>query len=129
MRQVLAELSALRQQLARSEAADAQAASGEYVGRYREFKYQEALFELFSRQYELARVDESREGLLVQVVDVAQPPERKSRPKRAMIAVLTTLVTGFGLVFWVLVRHSWRKAKEDPRAALKLAQFRQLLRW
>ena len=63
----------------------------DYVSKYREFKYQETLFELFARQYELARVDESREGALIQVVDMAKPPERKSKPKRAITAVATTL--------------------------------------
>ena len=125
----LAELSALRQQLARAEAQNAHAASGEYIARYREFKYQEALFELFARQYELARVDESREGLLVQAVDVAQPPERKSKPKRALVAVLTTLASGFVLMLWVLARHAWRRAGQDPQAAQKMARLRQLLRW
>ena len=45
---------------------------------------------MFARQYELARVDESREGALIQVVDVATPPEYKSKPKRAFIAVAAT---------------------------------------
>lgn len=92
------------------------------------FKYQEALFELFARQYELARVDESREGQLVQVVDAAQPPERKSKPKRALIAVLTTLATGMVLVLWVLIRHAWRNAAQDPESAQKIERLRELLR-
>jgi uncharacterized protein involved in exopolysaccharide biosynthesis len=50
------------------------------------------LFELFARQYEIARVDESREGALIQIVDPAMPPEKKSRPKRATIALIVTLV-------------------------------------
>lgn len=125
----LAELSALRQQLARAEAVNAQAATGDYINLYREFKYAETLFDLFVRQYELARVDESREGLLVQVVDAAQPPERKSKPKRALVAVLTTLVTGFALLLAVLVRSAWRNAARDPESAAKMAHLRQLLRW
>ena len=50
----------------------------DYVSKYREFKYQETLFELFARQYELARVDESREGALIQVVD-SRTRRRKGR--------------------------------------------------
>ena len=63
------------------------------VSKYREFKYRETLFELFARQYEMARVDESREGALIQVVDPATPPEHKSKPKRAFIAVAATLLS------------------------------------
>lgn len=129
MQQALKELSALRQQLARVEAENARSADDAYVSRYREFKYQETLFELFARQYELARADESREGLFVQVVDEAQPPQRKSKPKRALVAVLTTLAAGIILVLWVLVRNAWRNAAQDPASAEKVARLRALLRW
>ena len=129
VQRALAELAALRQQLARVEAVNAKAATGDYIGLYRDFKYAETLFDLFARQYELARVDESREGLLVQVVDSAQPPERKSKPKRALVAVLTTLATGLVLMLAVLIRSAWRNAARDPESAAKMAQLRKLLRW
>ena len=83
VRQQQATLAALRSQLARLEQATQVTGAPDYVSKYREFKYQETLFDLFARQYELARVDESREGALIQVVDIATPPERKSKPKRA----------------------------------------------
>ena len=71
MQQQLAQLSALRAQLARLEQATDANVGPDYLSKYREFKYRETLFELFARQYEIARVDESREGALIQVVDVA----------------------------------------------------------
>jgi uncharacterized protein involved in exopolysaccharide biosynthesis len=80
----------------------------DYVGKYREFKYQETLFELFARQYELARIDESREGALIQVVDVASPAERKTWPKRGITAIVTTIAVVLVLSMAVLLRHSWR---------------------
>jgi uncharacterized protein involved in exopolysaccharide biosynthesis len=83
-----AQLDALRGQLARAEQADRHAGASDYLARYRDFKYQETLTDLFSRQYEMARVDEAREGPLIQIIDVAAPPERKSSPRRAVIAVL-----------------------------------------
>lgn len=82
--------------------------NADYVGRYREFKYQETLFDLLSKQYELARVDESREGGLVQVVDPARPAEHKLRPQRAVIAVTVAVLT---LLSWGIVltlRERWR---------------------
>lgn len=97
-------LGALRAQLdklAATERPDASDAG--YISRYREYKYQESLFELFSRQFEVARLDESREGGLIQVVDRATPPEYKSKPKRAFVAlsaaVLTAMVLALGLLF------------------------------
>jgi uncharacterized protein involved in exopolysaccharide biosynthesis len=122
------QLAAVRQQLARSETANAAAASGDYIDRFREFKYQEALFELFSRQYEVARVDESREGAVIQVVDIALPPERKSKPKKALIAVVATLAAGLALVLFVFVRHALRSASDDLASANKIQRLRQHLR-
>lgn len=91
----LAELNALHAQLDKL-AASAQPGSSEpdYVSKYREYKYQETLFDLLAKQYELARVDESRDGELIQVVDSAQPAELKSKPKRALIAIAAALLGG-----------------------------------
>lgn len=122
------QLNALRAQLARREAVNTSGAQGDYVDRFREFKYQETLFELFSRQYEVARIDESREGAVIQVVDAATPPERKSKPKRAMMAVVATLAAGFALLLWVFVRHALRNARQDAHSAQKLGLLTSALR-
>ncbi len=87
----LSTIAALRAQVSRAETPISASDSSSYLSAYREFKYQEAVFELFSRQYEAARLDEAREGTLLQVVDKAEPPERKSAPKRAYIGVGTTI--------------------------------------
>jgi len=87
VQQQLAALISLRAELARSEATDASAASPGYIARYREFKYQEALFDQLSRQFELARIDESKENGLIQVIDAATPAEKKALPKRSMFVV------------------------------------------
>jgi uncharacterized protein involved in exopolysaccharide biosynthesis len=122
------QLAALRQQLARSEGANTAAASGDYIDRFREFKYQEALFELFSRQYEVARIDESREGAVIQVVDPAVPPERKSKPKKALIAVVATLAAGFAILLWVMVRHALRSSASNPASSEKVSRLGLLMR-
>jgi uncharacterized protein involved in exopolysaccharide biosynthesis len=119
VRQQQATLAALRGQLARVEQASDVNRGPDYVSKYREFKYQETLFDLFARQYELARVDESREGALIQVVDKATAPEWKSKPKRANIAIVAALVAALLLIVAVLVRHSWRRLPRrlPPKAA------------
>jgi uncharacterized protein involved in exopolysaccharide biosynthesis len=128
-RQALTELSALRTQLARAEAQEPQAAGGsDYVARFRDFKYHETLFELFARQYELARVDESREGAVIQVLDAAQPPERKTKPKKALIAVIATLAAGFALLLFVFVRQALHNAGRDQESAEKLGRLKAALR-
>ncbi len=126
MKQSLTELLALREQLAKAERDEAPQAAGQgdYVARYRDYKYHETLFELFAKQFELAKVDEAREGAVIQVLDVAQPPERKSKPKMALIAIIATLASGFALLLWVFVRQALRNAGQNPESALKMSALR-----
>jgi uncharacterized protein involved in exopolysaccharide biosynthesis len=121
VKQAMVELSALRSQLVSAEKAEPQVAGqSNYVERYRNFKYQETLYELFAKQYELARVDEGREGAVVQVVDAAQPPERKTKPKKALIAIMATLAAGFALLLFVFIRQALRNAGQDGESAQKI---------
>jgi uncharacterized protein involved in exopolysaccharide biosynthesis len=90
-----ATLAALRKQVELLEVSSRSPGSNDYIARYREYKYQETLLELFARQYESARVDEGREGALIQVVDIASPPEKKSKPKIIIIAVAASLAGFF----------------------------------
>jgi uncharacterized protein involved in exopolysaccharide biosynthesis len=122
--QAMKELSVLKTQLTYAEKSDTTSGDGLYISRYREFKYQETLFELFAKQYELARVDESREGAAVQVVDDAKPPEKKSKPKKAMIATLATLVTGFLFLLLVFLRKAYFNAANNKDTADKISQIR-----
>jgi len=111
VRQAEIELAALRRQLANAEkpaGPSKDKASDDYVGTYREFKYQEILFELLAKQYEIARTDEAREGSSIQVIDPAEVPERKSRPKRLAVGAFAWLATQsllmLGLALWALRR-------------------------
>jgi len=126
-KQAQTELSAMRGQLARAEKEEPAATGSEsdYVAKFRNFKYQETLFELFAKQYEMARIDESREGAVIQVLDAAQPPERKSKPKKALIALMTTLAVGFALLLFVFIRQALRGAAQTPESAEKIGRLRQ----
>lgn len=115
-----AQYRALAEQLVKAEDTNSANETDDYISKYREFKYQETLFELFAKQFELAKVDEAKEGALIQVVDVAHPPEKKSKPRKAMFAVVSTLAAGFGLLCFVFVRQAWRNAKKDPDFAEKI---------
>ena len=125
-KQAMTELANLRAQLAKQEKdepADT-AGQGDYVAKFREFKYQETLFELFARQFEMAKVDESREGAVIQVLDAAQPPERKIKPKKALIAIIATLAAGFALLLFVFIRQALRNASQDGQSAQKMATLK-----
>ncbi len=67
----------------------------EYLRKVRQLKYNETLFELLSKQYELAKLDEARDAVVIQVIDRAVPPERKSGPQRALIVILSAFIALF----------------------------------
>jgi tyrosine-protein kinase Etk/Wzc len=101
---------------------------GDYITKYREFKYHETLFELFSKQFELAKVDEAKEGAIIQVLDVAQQPERKSNPKKASIAIIATLAGGFAFLLIIFIRQALRNSSQNSESAKKLVSIRASLR-
>jgi uncharacterized protein involved in exopolysaccharide biosynthesis len=127
-KQALNELANLKAQLAKQEKDTPSSsnlnAQGNYVSKYREFKYNETLFELFAKQFEIAKVDESREGAVIQLLDTAQPPERKSKPKKALIAIIATLAAGFALLLFVFIRQALNNAGKDQESANKLNQLK-----
>jgi tyrosine-protein kinase Etk/Wzc len=128
-KQAQRELSNLRAQLVKQEkdaplTGGKSSKEGDYINKYREFKYHETLYELFSKQFELAKVDEAREGALVQVLDEAEAPERKAKPKKTMIAIIATLVSGFSLLLFVFLRQAFANASKDSRSAKKMTQLK-----
>ncbi len=104
LRLLQTELAALRAELAKVEGAGSagvspklNAAASDNVRLLRELRYQEALQELLARQTEAARLDEARDTSLIQVLDTAVEPDRKSSPGRAVITLVSSFVV-FGLM-------------------------------
>ncbi len=75
----------------------------EYLRKYREVKYHEQLYEALAKQYEAARLDEAKAAPLVQVIDNAVVPERKSWPPRLLIVAISSVLAALGASLWVLV--------------------------
>ena len=99
----------------------------EYLRRFRDLKYQETVFELLAKEYEIAKLDEAREGAIVQVVDAAVPPDKKSSPHRTMIVMATTILSFFVAAFWVFLRESSARAYELPENRQRVEAIK--LRW
>jgi tyrosine-protein kinase Etk/Wzc len=133
------ELDSLRAQLARLSGSE-EAASGlivpkgkipeaglEYMRKMRDVQYYETIFNILARQFELAKLDEAKEGALIQVVDPALPPDRRSSPKRTLI-VLVAIALG---LFFGILAALWQAAvarlKSDPETAAKLSLLRRLI--
>jgi len=93
-------------------------AAVDYVRARRELKLQETLLEGMLRQYEIAKLDEAKEGPVLQQVDIALVPDYKSRPSRSLIVIASTLAALLLVSAWVVVRRYLATVgAEDPAAA------------
>jgi tyrosine-protein kinase Etk/Wzc len=98
----------------------------EYVRSYRELKYQETVFELLAKEFEVAKLDEAREGAIIQVVDAPVVPDKKSFPPRPIIIVASAIFSFFVAVFWVMMRQRFAQAAELPENRQRLRLIRSL---
>ncbi len=99
----------------------------EYARKLREVRYHESLFDLLSKQYEAARIDEAKAAPIIQVIDRAVPPDKRSSPQR------TLFTAGFGAIglflacLGSLAGRVLRRMEETPEYAPKLARMRDSL--
>jgi uncharacterized protein involved in exopolysaccharide biosynthesis len=134
------EMSGLRAQLARVEqtqpggngdieiaTAKIPAAGLEYVRRYRDVKYYETIFELLAKQYEAAKLDEAKNAAIIQVMDSAVVPEKRSSPKRSLITAVAFLLAFFCSSIWVIFAEFCQHLREDPETSARLQLFRKYL--
>jgi tyrosine-protein kinase Etk/Wzc len=98
-----------------------------FLRKQRDVQYHTLIFDLIARQFEAARLDEAKASPLIQVLDTAEPPERKSGPYRALW-MLVGLILGFifGCVR-VIGSYVHSRVVADPDNAARLAQFQRAL--
>jgi uncharacterized protein involved in exopolysaccharide biosynthesis len=101
----------------------------EYLRKLRNVKFSEEVYMIIDRQYELAKLDEAKEGPLVQVVDPALPPDARSSPKRGLTVVVTTFFGFWFALFFVYGQYSWQRWKLDPRFASKISRLHAAMPW
>jgi uncharacterized protein involved in exopolysaccharide biosynthesis len=137
------ELAGLRKQLDRIERGSGKLSGGalvpfdkvpeaglESVRNLRDVKYATALLEFLARQVETAKLDESKDAPLVQVIDRAVPPERRSTPKRTLIVLISTLSAAVLGVLMALILEKLEHARRDAESSRKLSLLRgSLIRW
>jgi uncharacterized protein involved in exopolysaccharide biosynthesis len=104
-----------------------QEVSLEYVRKYRDVKYYETIFELLARQYELAKVDEAKQGAIVQVIDQAIVPDHHSFPQRTLFVLVATflgLLLGIARAF---TKEGLKRLSDNPAERERLDTLKQLL--
>ncbi len=106
----------------------------QYLRKMREFKFQEALYEILLKQYETARLSEAQDSTMIQVVDPASLPQKAVKPKRRMIvtaaAALAFLIATISVIIFDYVKqfsslpHN-REKVEMVKASLAQIGFRR----
>lgn len=139
-----AELRALRGELARMESSKGGNAGSavdipvgklpevaiDYVRARRELKLQETLLEGMIRQFEMAKLDEAKEGPVLQQVDAALVPDYKSKPSRGLIVVSSTLLALIASAVWVAWRRFFVLSRDsNPAAQAAHASLWRAWRW
>lgn len=137
LQRISAELAALRSQLSLLESGQgasvtgARGSTGQADGgalvAFREMKVREMALEALIRQLELAKLDESKEGPLLQQVDMASASSIPSRPKRTQFVALSGVLSLFIGGAIVVMRSNFRRGEsEDARAWMRLRRAWQL---
>jgi uncharacterized protein involved in exopolysaccharide biosynthesis len=97
----------------------------QYIRKLRDVKYAETIYELLAKQYEAARLDEAKTAAVIQVVDPAIEPDRKSSPQRSLI-VLGITALGFLLALaYAVAAAAWTQLRLDPQMEFR---FQTLIR-
>ena len=131
------ELESLKRELARMEGAGGTKAAtnvpssegADSLRLLRDVKYYEVIFDLLARQYEAAKIDEAKDSAVIQVLDKAVPPDRKSKPFRSRIVLLNTLGALFAAILWAFLREAMARTRNNPEQAQRLQVLRRYLAW
>jgi capsule polysaccharide export protein KpsE/RkpR len=100
----------------------------EYTRKLRNVKYHDLLYELIAKQYEAAAIDEARQAPIIQVIDRANAPDKKSGPARLSL-IMSCLFLAIGLSSaWVLLTHHIKGVLSRPQRAEIVSELWSTLR-
>jgi tyrosine-protein kinase Etk/Wzc len=97
----------------------------EYIRKLRNLKFNETLYELLSKQYEAAKLDEAREAAVIQVIDKALPPEKRVKPKRTLMIITATLTGFFFSVLAAFFMEYVETSSKDPENKKRFETFKK----
>jgi uncharacterized protein involved in exopolysaccharide biosynthesis len=90
----------------------------------RDLKYYQMLYELLAKQYEAARLDEAKDPAIIQVLDPAIQPERKYRPKRAIITLAGAAVAFLLSIVLAFLLEARKKMFVSAQSAAQLMELK-----
>jgi tyrosine-protein kinase Etk/Wzc len=100
----------------------------QYVRRLRDLKYAETIFEMLAKQYEAARLDEAKTAAVIQVLDPAIEPDRRSAPHRILIVAIATMLAFLTSAGYIIAAEALCRMHSDPAAHARLAMLETAVR-
>ena len=95
----------------------------------RDVKYYQMLYELLAKQYEGARLDEAKDSALIQVLDPAVDPERKLKPKRSVIVILSTVLALIAALIWACMAEARERMLRNPYSKAQWEELQVFAKW
>jgi len=89
-----------------------------YLDLLRRNEIDEAVYELLTKEYEMAALEEARDVPTAQVLDSAVTPQKKTSPHRAYIVLGGMCFSFASGIAWILSCAYWRRT--DPQLAWKV---------
>jgi uncharacterized protein involved in exopolysaccharide biosynthesis len=94
----------------------------EYKRKFRDLKFYETMNEILVKQYEMARIDESKDAFMIQVIDKAVPPAKESSTRiwggsKALSSTVLAFIFSCFLAFFMEYRE--KSAKNEKFETLK----------
>jgi len=100
----------------------------EYFRKLREVKFNETLYELLLKQYELAKLDEARDAVLIQVIDKATPPDKRFKPKRTSMVIIATFSALFISIFLCFILEFYENIQKDDENRERMEKLKRYLK-
>lgn len=97
----------------------------EYARKLRDVTFSETLFELLTKQYEIAKLDEARDAAIIQVIDKALPPTKKAKPKTLLLVALSACAGFFLSVLLAFFMEYKERSSKNPETKEKFETLKK----
>jgi uncharacterized protein involved in exopolysaccharide biosynthesis len=97
----------------------------EYVRKLRELKFNETLYDLLLKQYEVAKLDEARDAAVIQTIDKAVAPEKKIKPQKAAMVLAAVLVSSVFSIIAAFFMEQREKTISQPGHKTRMEKLKK----
>ena len=98
----------------------------EYLRKLRDVKFYQTLYEFLIKQHEAAKIDEAKDATIIQVIDKAEPPEQRFKPKRRQMVMIAGVVGFFLSIFAAFFMEYTEKSSSNPENRERIDEIKKL---